>query len=140
MPIPNADRAIIAVEKLTVRCSSSASAFLVISTRYAMLTPQSIEHLPRWLRAADFHIRQPALNPFDGLDAVEQRLVSRRVLHHQLRFSIYGQDERMSGLAKAIEQLDGVALEITERANVVGQIEHEYPHQIYIEFDAFMMR
>jgi len=46
----------------------------------------------------------------------------------------------MSGLAKAIEQFDGVALEITERVNVVGQIEHECPHQIHIEFDASMMR
>jgi hypothetical protein len=30
----------------------------------------------------------------------------------------------MSGLAKAIEQFDGVALEITQQANVDGQIEH----------------
>ena len=79
-----------------------------------MLTPQSIEHLPRRLRAAGFHIRQPALNPLDGFDAVEERLVGRRVLHHQLGSSVHRQDERMSGLAKAIEQFDGITVEITE--------------------------
>jgi hypothetical protein len=35
----------------------------------------------------------------------------------------------MSGLPKAIEQFDRVALEIAERANVVGKIQHgNAPH------------
>lgn len=55
---------------------SSASAFLARSTRYGMPAAQPIEHLPRGLRATGLHVGQPALNPLDGLHAVEERLVA----------------------------------------------------------------
>jgi hypothetical protein len=41
----------------------------------------------------------------------------------------------MTGLTQALEQFERVALEVTERADVVGKIEHDRPHQICIEFD-----
>src|SRR5215218_5101522 len=97
--------------------SSSVSAFFETSTRYAMLAAQPIEHLPCGLRATSFHIGQPALNPLDRLDAVEQSLVGLRVLHDELRFPVDGQDQGMAGLPKTIEQLDRVAFEVAERPN-----------------------
>ena len=40
-----------------------------------MLAAQPIEHLPCRLGAPGLHVRKSVLNPFDGFDAVEQRLV-----------------------------------------------------------------
>ena len=51
--------------------SSSASALLAMSTRYAMLAAQPIERLPRGLRASGLHIGQTALNAFDRYSAGE---------------------------------------------------------------------
>jgi hypothetical protein len=85
-----------------------------------MLAAQPREDLPRRLGAASFHVRQSLLNSFDGFDPIEQRLVGRRILDHQLGFAIDGQDKRVPGLPEAIAQVDRIALELTERPNVVG--------------------
>lgn len=105
-----------------------------------MPAAQPIEHLPRRLRAVGLHVRQTPLDALDGLHAVEQRLVRLRILHDQLRLAVDCQDQGMPGFAETIEQLHRVALEVTERTNVVGKIEHVSPHQIYIEFDDSMVR
>jgi hypothetical protein len=79
-----------------------------------MLPAQPGEHLPRRFRAARLHIREPPLNPFDRLDAVEQGLVGRRILDHELGLAVDGQDKGVSGLSEAIEQVEGIAFELTE--------------------------
>jgi len=81
-----------------------------------MLAAQPIEHLPSGLRATGFDVGQAALNTLDGLNSIQQRLVGLRVLHHQLRLPVDGQDQGMTRLPKTIEQLDRVALEVTERS------------------------
>src|SRR5262245_21529444 len=93
--------------------SRSASARRATSTRYAMLAAQAIEHLPRGFGAPGLHVRQAFLNPFDGFDAIEQRLVGRRILNNQLGLAVDRQDQRVPGLSKAAEQIDGIALELT---------------------------
>src|SRR5262245_43618913 len=115
--------------------SRSAAARRAISTRYAMLAAEPREHLPRRLGAARLHVRQTMLNPFDRLDAVEERLVGLGILHDQLGLAVDGQDKRVSGLPEPIQQVDGIALELTERTNVVGKNRASRPHQICIEFD-----
>src|SRR5262249_61365006 len=60
--------------------SRSASARRAISTRYAMLAAQLVEHLPRRLGAAGLHVRKAVLNPFDRFDPVEPRLVGPGIL------------------------------------------------------------
>src|SRR5690242_9875752 len=92
-----------------------------------MLAAEPGEHLPRWFRATCLYVGQSALNPFDRLDAVEQGLVSLRVLHHQLRLAVDRQNEGMAGLPKAIQEIDRVALEVAERTDVVGKVEHVGP-------------
>jgi hypothetical protein len=64
------------------------------------------------------------VNPFDSFDAIEQRLVGRGILNYQLGLAVNGQDQRVPGLSEAAEQIEGIALELTERPNVVGQVEH----------------
>lgn len=88
-----------------------------------MPAAQPIEHLPRRLRAVGLHVRQTPLDALDGLHAVEQRLVLR-ILHDQLRLAVDCQDQGMPGFAETIEQLHRVALEVTERTNVIAEIAH----------------
>src|SRR5262245_39167033 len=70
--------------------SRSASARRAISTRYAMLAAQTLEHLPRRFGAAGLHVRQAVLDTFDRLDAIEKRLVGRCILHDQLGLAVDG--------------------------------------------------
>src|SRR3972149_12019457 len=104
--------------------SRSASAFLAISTRYGMLPAEPGEHLLCRFRAAGLHIRQSPLNAFDRFDAVEQRLIGLGVLHDTLRLAIDRQNEGMPGLSEAVQEVDRVALEVTERTDVVSHIQH----------------
>jgi hypothetical protein len=89
-----------------------------------MLAAQAIQHLPRGLCASSLYVGQAALNPFDGLHAIQQRLVRLGVLHDEFGFAVYGQHERMPGVPEAIQEIDRIALELTEGTNVVGKVEH----------------
>src|SRR5262245_39638727 len=100
--------------------SSSPSAFFAISTRYAMLPAQPVKHLPRRLRAAGLYIRQSPLYAFDRLDAIKQGLVGLGILHDQLRLAIDRQHKGVPGLPQAVQQIDRVALEVAERADIIG--------------------
>jgi hypothetical protein len=100
-----------------------------------MLAAQPIEHLARRLGAAGLHIRQALLNAFDGFDSIEQRLVGRRILDHELGLAVDGQDKGVSSLPEALEQVHRIAFELTERTNVVSKIEHH----ILIEFALNLM-
>jgi len=91
-----------------------------------MLATQPIEHLPRGLGATGFDVGQAALNALDGLDSIQQRLVGLRILYDQFRLPVDGQNQGMTCLSETIQQIDRVALEVTERPNVVGEIEHEW--------------
>src|SRR3989442_145368 len=71
--------------------SRSASARRAISTRYAMLAAQPSKYLPCRLGAAGLHVRQTPLNPFDGFDAVEERLVGLSILHDHFGLAVDGQ-------------------------------------------------
>ena len=110
-----------------------------MSTRYAMLAAQPVEHVPRALGATGLHIGQPALNPLDSVHAVEKRLVRLCILHHEFRLPVDGQDQGMTRLPKTIEELHRVPLKVAERPNVISEIEHEGPHEIHIEFDDSML-
>jgi hypothetical protein len=90
-----------------------------------MLATQPIEHLPRGLGTTGFDIGQAALNALDGLDSIHERLVGLRILYDQFRLPVDGQHQGMTCLSETIQQIDRVALEVTERPNVVGEIEHE---------------
>jgi hypothetical protein len=68
-----------------------------------MLAPQASEGLPRRSGAAGLHVGQPSLDPFDGFNAIQQRLIGFRVLDDELRFPVDGQDQGMSRLPQAIE-------------------------------------
>jgi len=112
---------------MTHRYSSSswASAIFAISTRYAMLAPQPVEHPPRWLGTAGLYIGQPSLKALDGFDATQKLLVGFRVLHDELCPSVDREDQRIAGLPETVEQIYCVSLEVAERSDVVCQIEHE---------------
>src|SRR5262249_26594309 len=84
-------------------------------------------------------IRQSSLYAFDRLYTVEQSLVRLGVLHDQLRLAVDGQHQGVSRLPEAVQQVNRVALEVAERTDVVGKIEHVGPHQICIEFDDHTM-
>ena len=56
--------------------------------------------------------------------SVEQRLIGLGVLHDQLRLAIDRQNKGMPGLSKAVQEIDRVALEVTERPNIVGNVQH----------------
>jgi hypothetical protein len=103
-----------------------------------MLPTEAGEHLPRRLRATRLDIGQTTLDPFDGLNPVEQRLVRPCVLHDQPGLPIDRQHQGMAGHPEAVQEVGRVALEVTERSDVVGKIEHGAPHQICIEFDDLM--
>jgi hypothetical protein len=85
-----------------------------------MLAAKPGEDLPRRLRATGLDVRQSLLNPFDGFDPIQQRLVGCRILDHEFGFAVDGQDKGEPGLPEPIEQIDRFALELTERPNVVG--------------------
>jgi hypothetical protein len=85
---------------------------------------QPREDLPRRFGAASFHVRQSLLNPFDGFDPIEQRLVGRRILDHEFSLAVDGQHKRVSGRPQTVQQVNRVAFEVTERTDVVGKIEH----------------
>jgi len=85
-----------------------------------MLAAQPIEHLARRLGAAGLGVREALLNALDRFDSIEERLVSCRILDDQLSLAVDRQDQRVPGLSEAFEQIDGIALELTERPNVVG--------------------
>jgi hypothetical protein len=80
-----------------------------------MLPAQPSEDMPRRLGSASSRVRQSLLNPLDGLDSVEQRLVGPGILNHQLCLAVDRQHKGMSGLAEAVQEVDRVALEVTER-------------------------
>ena len=46
------------------------------------------------------------------------------VLDYNLGLAVDGQDKRVYGLPEALEQVDGIAPELTERSDVVGKVEH----------------
>ena len=77
--------------------SSWSSALFAISTRYAMLATQPVEHRPSRLRAAGTHVGQPSLEALDGLHAIEQVLIGLGVLDHNLGSSVDRQDQRIAG-------------------------------------------
>src|SRR5882672_4726519 len=74
---------------------------LASSTRYAMLAPLPVEHLPRWLRAPSLHISQASLDALNGLHALQKFLVGLRILDDDLGFPIDRQDQRVAGFLEA---------------------------------------
>src|SRR5437867_2489561 len=90
-----------------------------------MLTPQPVEHLPRWLRASSFRVSKPSLNAFDGLYTLEQFLIGFSILDDDFGLPVNRQDQRIAGLLEAFEQLRRVALEVAEGSNVVGNVQHD---------------
>jgi hypothetical protein len=62
------------------------------------------------------------MNALNRLDAFEKLLVGLRVLDDDLGLPVNRQDQWITGLLEAIEELRGVALEIAEGSNVVGNV------------------
>jgi hypothetical protein len=49
------------------------------------------------------------------------------VLHDQLRLTVDGQNKEMPRLLEAVQEVDGIALEVAERTDVVSKTEHARP-------------
>jgi hypothetical protein len=84
-----------------------------------------IEYPARGLDATGLHIGDPALDAFDGFDAIQEGLIRLGILHDEFGPSIDRKHQRMSRLSETAKKIHRVPLEVTERSNVVGEIQHD---------------
>ena len=83
-----------------------------------MRAAEPVEHSLRGFDAAGLDVGQPALNAFDCLNAIKQRLVRLGVLDDEFGLAVDGQDDGVTGLPQTIEQIGRVSLEVTEGSEV----------------------
>jgi hypothetical protein len=100
-----------------------------------MLPAKPIEHFASRLAAASLRVGEPALDSLNRLHALEELLVGFGVLDDDLGSAVDRQDQGIAGLLEPFQELRRISLEIAERPNVIGDVQHEYSHQICIEFD-----
>jgi hypothetical protein len=89
-----------------------------------MFASKPVEHLTRWLRASCFHVSQPSLNALDRLHAIEKLLVGFGILNNDFSFAVDSQDQGVTGLPEAVEELRRISFEVTEGSYVVGNVQH----------------
>jgi len=96
----------------------------------------SPDSLVQWHDAARFGIFQPAADCSDGFKLVytiEQRLIRVRILYHDFRLSFDSEHDWPAALLHPFHENCCVALEIRERMNVFGEVNHcSVSHEISI--------